>query len=105
MRHGAKGLVGTPSGIVPNLFVEFRNGVDMFLALLDGGAQVNIVSGTMLPALHTEACAQDLPAIRGVDGGRCRVRKVVEFGVELPTSQQLTVQAAVVDGICHQILL
>lgn len=79
-------------------FLECRNNGKAFLALLDSGAQINVISSTVLLDCEYQWIKGVEPlCIRGINGQVSSVGRWVEMPIELQNGLSVRVQAAVIE--------
>lgn len=88
-----------PPASESHLFIEFVNGRKEFVALIDGGAQINVVSEGLLHELSYQNCWGPFTSMRWGDGNPCGVRGWILLPITLSNSRKTWVRAAVVCGI------
>lgn len=79
------------------LFVEFMNNDKSYLALIDSGAQLNVISQSILDMCEYEVLsAVQLSEIAGVNGAKSRIEKWVLFPVKLANGINKVIKTAVI---------
>lgn len=65
----------------PLQFIEFANGNNQFIALVDSGSQLNLINSNLLPHINHRAVPCTIPAIRGVGGTLTRITEWIELSI------------------------
>lgn len=76
-------------------FLEFLNRNASFIALLDSGAQLNLLHPSLLPYLHFHPLNRSPQIFRGVQGKRSRIDQVVQVPLGLSNGEIVNVEFAV----------
>ena len=91
--------------ISPLQFMPFMNGDQDYLALIDSGAQLNLMSEGIANQTQHQPLDVKVHALRGVDDSRVSIQRWIQVPVRLTNGQQLCVPFAVVACIKAAVVL
>ena len=91
---------------VPLEFVEFTNNGHRFVALLDSGAQLNVINTRLLSKLDYSILhpPKHLNTLQGVQGQISPIEKWIEISIQLNNGHNTTLQLAVIKDLSNGII-
>jgi hypothetical protein len=96
-----------PTACAPHLFIEVQNRRNDFVALVDGGAQINVISESMIKNSEMTYQKTDGPymSMKWGDGTKCMIAKWVLLPLLLPNGLKTFVRVAAIRGIRRTFIL
>ena len=91
---------------VPLEFVEFMNNNHKFIALLDSGAQLNVINSRLLSFINYSNLSPPihLQTLQGVQGQISPIEKWIELPVQLNNGHAVTLRMAVIQDLPNGII-
>lgn len=80
-------------------FVEFTNKSSHFLALIDSGSQLNIISHSLLPFITYKPCRSPFKTLKGISGRAKDIHQWIEVPISLATGQTQLIYCAVITDL------
>jgi transposase InsO family protein len=91
--------------IAPLQFIEFSNKGKYFIGLIDSGAQLNVMSETMLPNLDYTETRQRISSVKAFSGEKCRIVKWIETSIQLGNGKMIAAEFAIISNIETSVIL
>lgn len=94
-----------PLATAKHHYLEFTNNRQEFIALVDSGAQMNVISENILSSLSYSTTIGPCPYLRWGDSEKCRIVKWIILPVKLQNGHKVQIRSAVVRGLAKSIIL
>ena len=91
--------------VAPLQFITFINNDREIFALIDSGAQVNLIDKTLLSHLQYVKTKETIKTLRGVNNASMSIATWVPIAIHLPNGSTSSIPFALVEGIKSNVIL